>query len=134
MTQPDPALPNVCKSNLPPEGPRLDRMSRFIFPRNERWVHGIEVAGVELYIQTIVTLKVGLNKTDKNHLSRGKYFFGMTLMAQNRSLFIEIMTGNADFVSNFFTPSLNFGALSIMTMKAVILGKFLMFPVLEGHL
>ena len=76
MTQPDPALPNVCKSNLPPEGPRLDRMSRFIFPRNERWVHGIEVAGVELYIQTIVTLKVGLNNTAKITCQGESIFLG----------------------------------------------------------
>jgi hypothetical protein len=58
----------------------------------------------------------------------------MALVAQNRSLVIEIMTGDADFMGSFFTPPLNFLALSIMTMKAVILGKFLMFPVLEGHI
>jgi hypothetical protein len=58
----------------------------------------------------------------------------MTFVAQNWSLFIEIMTGDADFMGRFFTPPLNFLTLSIMAMKAVKLGKFLMFPVLKGHI
>lgn len=72
-------------------------------------------------------------KDPPNSLIAGKYFLTMALMAQNWSLFIQVMTRDADFMCNFFTPSFNFLALSIMAMKAVVLGEFLVFPVIEGY-
>lgn len=58
----------------------------------------------------------------------------MTPLALDRSVLVQVMAGNAEFVCNLLAPLVYFVSICFMAVKAFIFLGLLVFPVLEREL